>query len=144
MTQGKLPLSATGTDAAKIAAIVSERHGIVLAPDDPAMAIVTMNALVLQAKGGEMLGAMNKLMVARIAELRAVLATAEKQAGQTIDAHARATASHFRNALREEIAARGRASAANRPRRAPAYRRYLAFAVVALAIFAYGFWVGRS
>ena len=145
MTQGKLPLIASKPDTAKLAAVISERHGVVIPPDDPAWAIVTMNELVLGAVAHEFLGAIHKLMAARTAELCGTLRAAEKQAGHTIDAHARAAAGHLRNTLREEIAARGKARAINTPvRRAPAYRRYLAFAVGALAVFAYGFWMGRS
>ena len=80
MTQGKLPLTtALRTDLAKIAALVNERHGIVIPPDDPAWAIVTMNELPALALRNETLRMIDKLMAARIAELRTVLAHAEKR-----------------------------------------------------------------
>jgi hypothetical protein len=136
MTQGKLPLTtALRTDLAKIAALVNERHGIVIPPDDPAWAIVTMNELPALALRNETLRMIDKLMAARIAELRTVLAHAEKQIGQAIDAHVRA---HLR---RQDV--RGNAVSIMPVRRAPAYRRYFVFAAAALAIFAYGFWMGR-
>jgi len=55
MTQGKLPLTtALRTDLAKIAALVNERHGIVIPPDDPAWAIV--RAVDIAIKRGSLAG----------------------------------------------------------------------------------------
>jgi hypothetical protein len=84
-----------------LVAEVARRHGIVLKEDDPALAIVTLNRLVLQAAADELL----KKVAALAEEFRAAADSVQTRAGGVIAVQVGAALEAGRAAFREDLKA---------------------------------------
>jgi hypothetical protein len=150
--QPELPLKVVPrkrTDARALAAKVFERHGIGLNEDDPAFALVTLNELVLRKLMDELLPNAEQRFTARLAEFEQTMRRVEQRASKVLAQQVRESADGLRRKIQEETAAArwGTAEMIDQIRRA--YRiailaRWCAVgAVLAIVIFACGFWAGK-
>jgi len=90
-------------DTKQAIAKVVERHGILLHPDDPAFAIVTLNELALEAMSAELLQQVNN----SIREFRAAADRIQLRAGAQFAEEVRAAIDSVRAGLRADLEAGG-------------------------------------
>ena len=150
--QPELPLKVVPgkrTDARALAAQVFERHGITLGEDDPAFALVTLNELILRKAMGELLEQVDQHIKAGLAEFQVTMQRVEGRAGKLLAQQVRDSAGVVQGTLREEITAarlgvQQIVEEIQKTHRVATLARWCAVgAVVAVAVFACGFWVGR-
>jgi len=151
--QAELPFEALPgrrSDARTLAATVFERHGISLREDDPAFALVTLNELVLRKATGDLLEQVDRHIKAALAEFQLTMQSVERRAGSALAQQVRDSASGLKGALREEVAAaqlgaqRVVEEIQKTYRVATLTRWCVAGVIVAIAMFACGFWAGRQ
>jgi hypothetical protein len=75
-----MPNESGSIDVQRLIAEVAARHNLFLKPDDPAIALVTMNQLILDAA----IEAVNEQIRVTIAEFQASIQKAEKRAGSML------------------------------------------------------------
>jgi len=150
--QPELPLKVVPpkrTDARALAAKVFERHGITLGEDDPAFALVTLNELILRNAMGDLLEQVDQHIKAGLAEFQVTLQRVEGHAGKLLAQQVRDSAGAWQGTLREEISAarigiQQMAAEIRRTYRIASVTRWCALgAVLAVLVFACGFWAGR-
>ena len=125
-------------DVKRLAAEISAQHGIRVDPDDPMMAVVTLNQLMLQQAVGEIV---EQLQTAT----HDLVDAAEKvqlRAGTRLAQEVRDCAA----AVRAEFPANSRKDADRRPRSGfTASRRWLVIeCIAALTFLVAGFWIGTT
>ena len=89
----------TKLDTKAMIAKVAERHGILLRPDDPAFAIVTLNELVLEAKAAALIQQIDN----SIGEFSAAADRIQVRTGATIAEEIRTAIDSVRNGLRADL-----------------------------------------
>lgn len=133
-----------GPDVGRIIAEVATRHGILLRPDDPGLALVTINRMVLEEVARELVAEMR----AAIAEFERAVARVEQRAGTGLAGQVRAAGVALREEMQRDIdlaslRVREMVTAVDRTHRRPAVLRWVAVGVVAGAgLFAAGVWAG--
>lgn len=93
----------TKIDTKHVIAKVAERHGILLRPDDPAFAIVTLNELVLEA----MAAALIRQVDNSIREFSAAADRIQVRAGAALATEVRTAIDSMRNGLHADLEAGG-------------------------------------
>ncbi len=150
--QPELPLKVVPgerEDRRTLAAKVYERHGIALKEDDPAFALVTLNELMLRKLLRELLKEVDRHITARLAEFDQTMERVEQRASKILAHQVRETAATMQGSTQDEIAStrlgvqRMLEQVRNAYRIATLARWCTVAAVVVLAVFACGFWVGR-
>jgi hypothetical protein len=150
--QPELPLKVVPgkrSDARALAAKVFERHGITLREDDPAFALVTLNELTLRKVMGELLQEVDQHIKVGLAEFQGTMQQVEWYAGKMLAQQVRDSAGGLQKAFREEIAsarfgAQQMVEEIQNAHRVATLARWCAVgAVVAIAVFACGFWAAR-
>jgi len=131
-------------DIQRLIAEVAARHNVFLRPDDPGIALVTMNRLVLD-------GAMERIHAeirATIAEFHASMQRAERRAGSMLAQGVKESGAQMRQGLQNDIhiaglKAREIVHLVNEAHRRPALIRWSAVGLVAGALlFGGGVWLG--
>jgi hypothetical protein len=150
--EAELPLKAVPGkryDSRALAAKVFERHGFKLGENDASFAIVTLNELVLRGAMAELLDQVDRHNKAALAAFQRTIQSLEGHAGNVLALQVRDSANGLKDALREE-AASARVGAQHMAddirkayRLATLVRLCLLGAVLAVVIFACGFWAGR-
>ncbi len=87
------------TEIKRLAAEVSVQHGIRIDPDDPIMAVVTLNRLVLEAILAEGVASVSKMA----AELNDAAARLQVRAGSTVAQEVRDCVAAIRSELQRDI-----------------------------------------
>ena len=152
LAQPQLPLKVVPgirSDARAMATKVFERHGITLREDDPAFALVTLNELALQKVMSELLQEVDQHIKAALAEFQLTIRRVEGRAGTMLAQQVRDSTGGLQTALRDEIASarlgvRQMVEEIQKAQRVTILARWCAVgAVVAITVFACGFWVAR-
>ena len=131
-------------DVQRLIAEVVARHSLFLKPDDPAIALVTMNQLILDAA----IEAVNEQIRVTIAEFQASIQKAEKRAGTMLAQSVKESTVQVRQGLQDDIhvaglKAREIVHLVNEAHRRPALIRWSALGLVAGALlFGGGIWLG--
>lgn len=131
-------------DVQRLIAEVAARHKLLFRIDEPAMAVVTMNQLILDGS----LAAIHKEIRATIAEFHASMQKAEKRAGSMLAQGVRESAAEMREGLQSDIEmaglkAREYVHLVNEAHRRPAIIRWSVVGLVlATLIFGSGIWLG--
>jgi hypothetical protein len=128
----------------RLIAEVAARHKVFLKPDDPAVALVTMNRLILD-------GAMENIheqIRATIAEFHASMQKAEQRAGSILAHGVKESAAEMKRGLQNDIhiaglKAREIVHLVNEAHRRPALIRWSAVGLIAgVLLFGGGVWLG--
>ena len=123
---------------------VAARHNVFLEPGDPAIALVTMNQLILEGA----METVHKEIRATIKEFHASLEKAERRAGSILAQKVRESAEQMRQGLQNDIhlaglKAREFVHLVHEAHRGPTLIRWSAVGLIAGAIlFGGGFWLG--
>jgi len=139
-----MPNERGSIDVQRLIAEVVARHNLFLKPDDPAIALVTMNQLILDAT----IEAVNEQIRVTIAEFQASIQKAEKRAGTMLAQSVKESAVQVRQGLQGDIhvaglKAREIVHLVNEAHRRPALIRWSALGLVAgVLLFGGGFWLG--
>jgi hypothetical protein len=128
----------------RLIAEVAARHSVFLKPDDPAIALVTMNQLILD----DAMESVHGQIRATIAEFHASMQKAEKRAGSILAQGVKESAVQMRQGLQNDIhiaglKAREIVHLVNEAHRRPALIRWSAVGLMAGALlFGGGVWLG--
>ena len=150
--QAELPLHdmpPNRLDTRALAAKVFERHGISLGENDPAFALVTLNELLLRKAMGELLKQVDQHIKTALSEFQHTMERLEGRAGKALAQQVRDSAGALQGTLREEIATarlgvQQMVEEIQRTHRVTTLVRWCAVgAVLAVAVFACGFWAGK-
>ena len=131
-------------DVQRLIAEVAARHDLLLKPDDPAIALVTMNELVLEAS----IDIVHEEVRETIAEFHASMQKVEKRAGTMLAQSVKEATVQMREGLQSDIhqaglKAREFVHLVNEAHRRPALIRWSALGLCAgLLLFGSGVWVG--
>lgn len=131
-------------DVHQVIAEVAARHNLYLEPDDPAIALVTMNQLVLEAA----IEAITSEVRETIADFEASMEKAERRAGSVLAQNVKDSAQQVQETLQSDVQvaglkARELVHMVDRAHRRPALLRWGALGLLAGAmLFAAGVWVG--
>jgi hypothetical protein len=131
-------------DIQRLIAEVAARHNLFLKPGDPAIALVTMNQLILDGA----IEAVNEQVRVTIAEFHASMHKAEKRAGSMLAQTVKESAVQIQQGLQSDIhiaglKAREIVHLVNEAHRRPALIRWSAVGLVAGALlFGGGVWLG--
>jgi hypothetical protein len=129
-------------DVKRLAAEISVQHGIRVDPDDPMMAVVTLNRLVLEQAVGD--------IVERLQSTTRDIQDAAEKVQLRVGARLAREVRDCTSAIREELIEAGRLRAhrvatVSQANANPAARWRSVFGVVlAIALFLSGFWIGIS
>jgi hypothetical protein len=136
-------------DSHALAAKVFERHGIKLGEHDASFAIVTLNELVMRKLMAELLDQVDQHSKAALATFHQTIQGLEGHASNVLARHVRDSANGLKDALRMENAS-ARQDAQRMAddirktyRLATLVRSCVVGAILAIVIFACGFWAGR-
>lgn len=139
-----MPNKSEVIDVQRLIAEVAARHKLLFRIDEPAMAVVTMNQLILDSS----LAAIHKEIRATIAEFDSSMQKAEKRAGSMLALGVKESAAQMREGLRSDIEiaglkAREYVHLVNEAHRRPAIVRWSTVGLLAaMLIFGGGFWLG--
>jgi hypothetical protein len=128
----------------RLIAEVAARHNVFLKPDDPAIALVTMNQLILD----DAMESVHGQIRATIAEFHASMQKAEKRAGSILAQGVKESVVQMQQGLQNDIhiaglKAREIVHLVNEAHRRPALIRWSAVGLVAGALlFGGGVWLG--
>jgi hypothetical protein len=128
----------------RLIAEIAARHNVFLKPDDPAIALVTMNRLILD----DAMAAVHGQIRVTIAEFQASMQKAERRAGSMLAQEVRESAAQMQRGLQNDIhtaglKAREIVHLVNEAHRRPALIRWSAVGLVAGALlFGGGLWLG--
>ena len=128
----------------RLIAEVAARHNVFLKPDDPAIALVTMNRLILD----DAMETVHGQIRVTIAEFQASMQKAEKRAGSMLAQEVKDSAAQMQQGLQNDIhiaglKAREIVHLVNEAHRRPALIRWSAVGLVAGALlFGGGLWLG--
>ena len=131
-------------DVQRLIAEVASRHDLLLKPDDPAIALVTMNELVLE----ESIDIIHDEVRETIAEFHASMQKVEKRAGTMLAQSVKEATVQMREGLQSDIhqaglKAREFVHLVNEAHRRPALIRWSALGLFSgLLLFGSGVWVG--
>jgi len=131
-------------DIQRLIAEVAARHNVFLKPDDPAIALVTMNRLILDG----VMETIHDQIRATIAEFHASMQKAEKRAGSILAQGVKESAVQMQRSLQNDIhiaglKAREIVHLVSEAHRRPALIRWSAVGLVAGAfLFGCGVWLG--
>ena len=151
-SQAELPLKVLPgkrSDSRALAAKVFERHGIKLGEQDACFAIVTLNELVMRQLMAEWLAQLDQHNKAALAEFHRTIQGLEAHVSDVLAHQVRDSANGLKDALRVENASARRDAQrmADEIRKtyrlATLVRLGLAATIIAIVIFACGFWTGR-
>src|SRR5579863_222330 len=130
----------------RLIAEVATRHNVFLKPDDPAIALVTMNQLILE----HTTRTLHEQIRATIAEFHASMEKAETRAGNTLAQRVKESAVQMQRGLQNDIhiagmKAREFVHLVNEAHRRPALLRWSAVGLMAGAfLFGGGVWLGTG
>lgn len=133
-------------DVERIIGEVAARHNILLRPDDPAFAIVTINQLVLEKTADQIAERVRTI----IGEFENSVQNVETRAGKIIGREVRQSAAEIRAELNRDIVTAGAKAAelvarVDRAHSRPALVRWIAAGLVSAAtLFGAGLWIGIS
>jgi hypothetical protein len=139
-----MPNGSGSINVQRLIAEVAARHKLLLNPDDPALALVTMNQLILDAS----LEAVHEQIRVTITEFHASIQKAEKRAGSILAQSVKESTLQMQQGLRSDIhiaglKAREIVHLVNEAHRRPALIRWSALGIAAgLLLFGGGFWLG--
>ena len=139
-----MPKGSGSIDVQRLIAEVAARHNLFLKPDDPAIALVTMNQLILDAA----VETVHEQVRVTIAEFHASMQKAEKRAGNMLAQTVKESAVQVQQGLQNDIhiaglKAREIVHLLNEAHRRPALIRWSAVGLVAGALlFGGGVWLG--
>jgi hypothetical protein len=128
----------------RLIAEVAARHNVILKPDDPAFALVTMNQLILDGA----VEAVHEKIHATIGEFHASMQQAEKRAGNILAQGVKDSAVQMQQGLQNDIhvaglQAREIVHLVNEAHRRPALIRWSVVGLMAGALlFGGGLWLG--
>ena len=128
----------------RLIAEVAARHNVILKPDDPAFALVTMNQLILDGA----VEAVHEKIRATIGEFHASMEKAEKRAGNILAQGVKDSAVQMQQGLQNDIhvaglQAREIVHLVNEAHRRPALIRWSVVGLMAGALlFGGGLWLG--
>jgi hypothetical protein len=139
-----MPSENGSIDIQRLIAEVAARHNVLLNPDDPAIALVTMNRLILD----DAMATVHEQIRATIAEFHASMQKAEIRAGSMLAQGVKESAAQMREGLQNDIhiaglKAREFVHLVNEAHRRPALIRWSAVGIAAGAlILGVGVWLG--
>jgi hypothetical protein len=139
-----MPNGSGSINVQRLIAEVAARHKFLLNPDDPALALVTMNQLILDAS----LEAVHEQIRVTITEFHASIQKAEKRAGTMLAQTVKESAVQMQASLQSDIhvaglKAREIVHLVNEAHRRPALIRWSAAGLLAGALlFGGGVWLG--
>src|SRR5271166_3588942 len=139
-----MPNERGSIDVQRLIAEVASRHKLFLKPDDPAIALVTMNQLILDAA----IKVVHEQVRVTIAEFQASIQKAEKRAGSMLAQSVKQSAVQMQEGLQSDIhvaglKAREIVHLVNEAHRRPALIRWSALGLVTGALlFGSGVWLG--
>ena len=128
----------------RLIAEIAARHNVFLKPDDPAIALVTMNRLILD----DVMKAVHGQIRVTIAEFQASMQKAERRAGSMLAQEVKESAAQMQRGLQNDLhtaglKAREIVHLVNEAHRRPALIRWSAVGLVAGALlFGGGLWLG--
>jgi hypothetical protein len=134
----------TAIDLKRLAAEVSVQHGIRIDPDDPMLAVVTLNRLVFEHAVAQVL----ERMQCSVHDFEAATEKVQVRAGAVLAQEVRECGVEFRQLCRQALEESSPASP--EPRRSkhgnvlPRWNPALGVIAIALVLFAVGIWVGRT
>ena len=139
-----MPKGNGSIDVQRLIAEVAARHNLFLEPGDPAIALVTMNQLILDAA----IQIVNEQIRVTIAEFQASMQKAEKRAGSMLAQSVKESTVQMQQGLQSDIhvaglKAREIVHLVNEAHRRPTLVRWSALGLVAGAVlFGGGVWLG--
>jgi hypothetical protein len=139
-----MPVEHGSITTQRLIAEVAARHGIFLKPDDPAIALVTMNRLILD----DAMETVHGQIRVTIAEFQASMQKAERRAGNMLAQEVKESAAQMQRGLQNDIhtaglKAREIVHLVNEAHRRPALIRWSAVGLVAGGLlFGGGLWLG--
>jgi|ERR1700722_282216 len=139
-----MPNETPSIDMRRLISEVAARHNLFLKPDDPAIALVTMNKLILD----DAMKTAHEQIRATIAEFDASMGKAEKRAGSILAENVKESAAQMRQGLQNDIhvaglKAREFVHLVHEAHRRPALIRWSAVGLIAGAfLFGGGIWLG--
>jgi uncharacterized membrane protein YgdD (TMEM256/DUF423 family) len=139
-----MPKGIESIEVQGLIAEVAARHNLFLKPDDPAIAMVTMNQLILNAA----VEAVNEKIRETIADFHASMQKAEKRAGTMLAQTVKESAAQIQQGLHTDIhgaglKAREIVHLVNEAHRRPALIRWSAVGLLAgTVLFSGGVWLG--
>jgi hypothetical protein len=128
----------------RLIAEVAARHNVILKPDDPAFALITMNQLILDGA----VEVVHEKIRATIGEFHASMQQAEKRAGNILARGVKDSAVQMQQGLQNDIRVAGLQAReivhlVNEAHRRPALIRWSAVGLMAGALlFVGGLWLG--
>ena len=139
-----MPNENNSIEIQRLIAEVAARHNVFFKPDDPAIALVTMNRLILERTTETL----HEQIRATIAEFHASMEKAETRAGNILAQRVKESAVQMQRGLQNDIhiaglKAREFVHLVNEAHRRPALLRWSAVGLIAGAfLFAGGVWLG--
>jgi hypothetical protein len=139
-----MPVEHGSITTQRLIAEVAARHGIFLKPDDPAIALVTMNRLILD----DAMETVHGQIRVTIAEFQASMQKAERRAGNMLAQEVKESAAQMQRGLQNDIhtaglKAREIVHLVNEAHRRPALIRWSGVGLVAGGLlFGGGLWLG--
>jgi hypothetical protein len=139
-----MPNEKPSIDMRRLISEVAAQHNLFLKPDDPAIALVTMNKLILY----DAMETLHEQIRATIAEFDASISKAEKRAGSILAEKVKESAAQMRQGFENDIHAAGLKAReivhlVNEAHRRPALIRWSAVGLIAGALlFGGGIWLG--
>ena len=139
-----MPNGSDSIDVQRLIAEVAARHNLFLEPDDPAIALVTMNNLVLRAA----IDIVHAEVRVTIAEFHASMQKAEKRAGSMLAQNVKESTVRMKEGLESDIHSAGLKAReivhlVNEAHRRPALIRWSAVRLLAgFLLFGGGIWLG--
>jgi hypothetical protein len=139
-----MPNKSGSIDVPRLIAEVAARHKLFFKPDDPAVALVTMNQLILDAA----IESVNEQVRVTIVEFQASMEKAEKRAGSMLAHAVKESAIQLQQGLQSDIhvaglKARQIVHLVNEAHRRPALIRWSALGLMAgVILFGGGVWLG--
>lgn len=134
----------TAIDLKRLAAEVSVQHGIRIDPDDPMLAVVTLNRLVFEHAVAQVL----ERMQSSVRDFEAATEKVQIRAGAVLAQEVRDCGVAFRQQFGQALEESSRCGAATRNSKRgetlPNWYAALGATILALVLFAVGIWVGRT
>ncbi len=131
----------TAIDLKRLAAEVSVQHGIRIDPDDPMLAVVTLNRLVFEHAVAQVL----ERMQTSVQDFEAATEKVQIRAGAILAQEVRNCGSAFRKQFDQALEGSRLETRLSRPSAVrPRWNSMLEVIAIAFVLFAAGIWLGRS
>ena len=134
----------TALDLKRLAAEVSAQHGIRIDPDDPMLAVVTLNRLVFEHAVAQVL----ERMQSSVQDFEAATEKVQIRAGAVLAQEVRNCGATIRQQFDQALEGSSRPGSATRTSKRgetlPEWYAALGAITLALVLFAVGIWVGRT